>query len=48
MFFTVLADANFPSSSVCNNGPEEIRADGKAWFTLTYKNRGFSPSGVCE
>ncbi|XP_028402714.1 fucose mutarotase-like [Dendronephthya gigantea] len=24
----VLADANFPSSSICNNGPEEIRADG--------------------
>ncbi|XP_046858856.1 fucose mutarotase-like [Xenia sp. Carnegie-2017] len=24
----VLADANFPSSSVCNSGPEELRADG--------------------
>ncbi|CAB3989615.1 fucose mutarotase [Paramuricea clavata] len=24
----VLADVNFPSSSVCRSGPEEIRADG--------------------
>lgn len=24
----VLADANFPSSSICRGGPEEIRADG--------------------
>ncbi|XP_071828618.1 fucose mutarotase-like isoform X1 [Apostichopus japonicus] len=24
----VLADANFPSSSICQNGPIEVRADG--------------------
>ncbi|XP_068817775.1 fucose mutarotase isoform X2 [Capricornis sumatraensis] len=24
----VLADVNFPSSSICRGGPEEIRADG--------------------
>ncbi|XP_064603104.1 fucose mutarotase-like [Liolophura sinensis] len=24
----VLADANFPTSSVCTNGPKEVRADG--------------------
>lgn len=28
IYLTVLADANFPSTSVCSNGPEEIRADG--------------------
>lgn len=28
-FRVVLADANFPSASVCKHGPELIRADGK-------------------
>lgn len=28
MLFTVLADANFPSASICRNGPELVRADG--------------------
>lgn len=27
-FFVVLADANFPTSSICKCGPVEIRADG--------------------
>lgn len=27
-FYSVLADANFPSSSICACGPTEIRADG--------------------
>lgn len=26
---TVLADANFPSASICKHGPEIVRADGK-------------------
>ena len=26
--FIVLADANFPSASICRNGPELVRADG--------------------
>ena len=25
----VLADANFPSASICKHGPEHVRADGK-------------------
>ena len=28
--FSVLADANFPSSSTCRHGPRELRADGQA------------------
>lgn len=28
MLWTVLADANFPSASVCQHGPELVRADG--------------------
>ena len=27
---TVLADANFPSASICKSGPELVRADGHA------------------
>jgi len=27
-FFLVLADANFPATSICKCGPVEIRADG--------------------
>jgi hypothetical protein len=33
-FLIVLADANFPTSSVCTSGPEEIRADGKDQFCI--------------
>lgn len=25
---SVLADAHFPSSSICKSGPKEVRADG--------------------
>ena len=28
IFIVVLADAHFPTSSVCRHGPKEIRADG--------------------
>ena len=28
LFFVVLADANFPTSSICREGPKEVRADG--------------------
>lgn len=28
-FFSVLADAHFPTSALCKNGPLELRADGK-------------------
>lgn len=28
LLYTVLADANFPSASICQNGPELVRADG--------------------
>lgn len=31
-FGIVLADANFPASSICACGPTEIRADGKHFF----------------
>lgn len=31
-FLIVLADANFPASSICACGPKEIRADGKEIF----------------
>jgi hypothetical protein len=34
LFLIVLADANFPTSSVCTSGPEEIRADGKDQFCI--------------
>ena len=27
--FPVLADANFPSASICKSGPELVRADGE-------------------
>ena len=27
-FVAVLADANFPTSSLCREGPKEVRADG--------------------
>lgn len=40
--FSVLADANFPSSSVCKSGPEEIRADGKyKTYNMTYNTLPF-------
>ena len=26
----VLADANFPTASVCSSGPEMVRADGES------------------
>ena len=29
-FATVLADINFPSASICKEGPELVRADGKS------------------
>jgi hypothetical protein len=39
---SVLADANFPSSSVCKSGPEEIRADGKyKTYNMTYNTLPF-------
>ena len=28
--FTVLADANFPSASICKEGAELVRADGES------------------
>ena len=34
----VLADANFPSASVCKSGPELIRADGESVSTVLYYN----------
>ena len=29
VIISVLADAHFPTSSVCRAGPREVRADGK-------------------
>lgn len=34
MLFSVLADAHFPSSSICKDGPTEVRADGKEHLIL--------------
>ena len=31
----VLADANFPTASVCSSGPEMVRADGET-FVIIY------------
>ena len=34
LLYVVLADANFPSASVCKNGPELLRADGEPYRGL--------------
>lgn len=31
-----MADAHFPTSSVCRCGPKELRADGKVLFYVIY------------
>lgn len=38
-FLTVLADANFPSASICKHGPEHVRADGKTTVHVCYGNQ---------
>ena len=38
-FVAVLADANFPTASVCSSGPEMVRADGETfviYYLLTF------------
>lgn len=36
--FSVLADAHFPTSALCKNGPLELRADGKESQTNELKH----------